>query len=778
MLDPAIMPAHVTVRRLRLILLAAIAVTAAVSGATYVVRTRRAASAKPATPPKIPAAVLQSAQGFAISRTEGGRTLFKATARKAVDYRETGKSELEEVEIVIFGKSGDRRDRITSKKCEYDQKSQRLYADGEVEIELASLPGQLPRQAPPVAQATEGGPVTVRTSGLLFDQKSGIASTDRDLTFRFRHGEGRARGAVYDSQEQTLWLKAAVEVQVLSDAGPPLAVRAAELRYLQSASQVHLTQPELQREGQSVRGDEAVIYLDEHHQAQSAVVTGHASGADQAAERHSEFQADRLDLTVVTDAQGRQAVSAAAATGNVRVASRSASGRVEGFTARLDLTFRGPEGALSSAHWNGGSKLVFHPPPGRPQAQVRTITAEQMEMVMRPGGRDLEAARTLTPGRLEMTGGGEPKRTLTANQLWMGFGEQNRARQLRADGRVRTEQEPANPRESRRTTSSDALVAVFSDQNQQIETVEQTGNFEYGEGPRQARAQRAFYWAPGGSTELSGGAPKVWDPQGQLSARKIVLLEKTGEALAEQEVRATQFSSAAEKSPALLAGQDSDGAPIHAVAERVRWDRRNGRTFYEAAPRSRVRMWQGPNVLEARSVAMERDGKRLTASGEVFTFLVEEGRQPLRVEAGSLLYSDEELKARYEGRVLLRSDDLTLQAAALDAFLLPAASAPPGKSRLDRAVATGAVKFRQPPRPAANGKPAVAARDGEAERMDYSAREEKVVLRGGSPVFRDAERGVTTGRELTYYLADDRMAVVGDDTMRAHSQHRVSKKPR
>ena len=142
------------VRRLRGLLMAAIVVTAVATAVVYVVRQRRAARIAPAPLQRIPSSVTQAAQGFSISRTEAGRTLFKATAKKAVDYKETGKSELEDVEIIIYGTTGDRADRITSSKCEYDSKKGLIYSEGEVAIELASLPGQVP--LPEAARSATG----------------------------------------------------------------------------------------------------------------------------------------------------------------------------------------------------------------------------------------------------------------------------------------------------------------------------------------------------------------------------------------------------------------------------------------------------------------------------------------------------------------------------------------------------------------------------------------------------------------------------------------------
>lgn len=760
--------------------MAAIIVTAVATVTVYVVRQKRAAKTAPAPLQRMPASEAQRAQGFSISRTEAGRTLFKATAKKAVDYKETGKSELEDVEIIIYGTTGDRADRITSSKCEYDSKKGLIYSEGDVAIELASLPGQVP--VPEAARAATGGPMSVRTSGLLFDQNKGVATTSRNLDFRFNRGQGHARGAILDSLSQTLWLKADVVLNVERDSPEDkVEIRAAELRYDQRQYQVQLTKPEFRRQDQLISANEAVLYLDEQHQAKNAVLKGNVKGRDVSSGRTSDFSAENLELYFTTG----QVIQSAVVSGKVHVDSRSENSRTEIHAGRLEMAFTGPKSDLHQAQWKEAVRMVFHPAPKEARGQIKTVTSEHIEMVMKPGGAELAAARTVTPGRVEMTGGGQPGRFMTGGTFWVEFGAKSQVRQLRGDGKVRTEsQPPANSPAGTppRVTTSEHLVAYFSESTQQMESVEQTGNFRYEEGARQARGERAFYLAESGLTDLTGVAgqdPQVWEPSGRVTARKITLNEKTNEAFAEGNVRATQIPQPGDKPNALLAKTDaSKSDPMNAVADKLRWDRRSGITRYEGGPSGRTRLWQGQNVVEAKVVEMDRSGKRLTATGEAFSFLVEEGKEPLRVNAERLTYTDEDRHVRYERNVILRTQDMVMTAAAVDAWLLPADQVKAGESRLDRALATGNVKLDQPRRPAEGKKPAVPARRGQAERADYFAQKDTIVLSGGNPIVTDELRGSTTGRELTYHIADDRITVVGDDNVRTLTEHRVTKKSR
>ena len=73
-------------------------------------RQREARKTPAHVPTALPPSVTQNAHHFAMSRTEGGKIIFHATADKAVDFRDSGKSQLEGVEIFIYGKNGDRND--------------------------------------------------------------------------------------------------------------------------------------------------------------------------------------------------------------------------------------------------------------------------------------------------------------------------------------------------------------------------------------------------------------------------------------------------------------------------------------------------------------------------------------------------------------------------------------------------------------------------------------------------------------------------------------------
>jgi len=100
----------------------AIFVLALVASAYFYARWRVRDTLKE-VPGKIGVEIQQSAQGFTMSKSEQGRTLFKIQASKAIQYKEGGRAELHDVSITLYGRDAARFDQIYGTDFEYDPKS-------------------------------------------------------------------------------------------------------------------------------------------------------------------------------------------------------------------------------------------------------------------------------------------------------------------------------------------------------------------------------------------------------------------------------------------------------------------------------------------------------------------------------------------------------------------------------------------------------------------------------------------------------------------------------
>ena len=160
---------------------------------------------------KMPSNVVKSTKGFTFSKSEGGRTLFTIQASQAEEFKEGGRAELHDVNIVVYGRNSSRFDQIYGSDFQYDPRTGDVTANGEVHIDLESnADGALrPDQTPP--QETKN-PIHLKTSGLTFNQKTGFAQTKERIEFRIPEATGSAVGATYDSHASLLTLQSAVHV--------------------------------------------------------------------------------------------------------------------------------------------------------------------------------------------------------------------------------------------------------------------------------------------------------------------------------------------------------------------------------------------------------------------------------------------------------------------------------------------------------------------------------------------------------------------------------------
>ena len=158
----------------------------------------------------MPSSVEQRSEGFSFSKMVGNRTEFTVRASQATEFVEGGRSLLEDVWITAYGGAGERFDNLHTHTCDYMTASERISCAGDVQIELdraadhAQAPNEPPQDDPRL--------VHVATSHVLFDHKSGLATTDRPVSFHFSQGEGQGVGFRYETQQGEMQLLSAVEL--------------------------------------------------------------------------------------------------------------------------------------------------------------------------------------------------------------------------------------------------------------------------------------------------------------------------------------------------------------------------------------------------------------------------------------------------------------------------------------------------------------------------------------------------------------------------------------
>jgi len=283
------------------------------------------------------------------------------------------------------------------------------------------------------------------------------------------------------------------------------------------------------------------------------------------------------------------------------------------------------------------------------------------------------------------------------------------------------------------------------------------------------------------------GSPVISDAMSRTTAANVTVNQKTGDVRATGGVVSTYIPTA--KGDALSLGVGTAHVSADSLSGTVAANR-TAVTYLGHA-----RLWQGDSVLDSDQIQLWQDDRKLQATGHVVAVFSQAGgpltalpgkpaaspNKPTlwKITAPTLTYWSDQGKAHLEGGVYADSDQGSLASRTLDVFLTPAApergpaggpAASPGVpqtgmggGQLNRALAQGAVVVRQGDRRAM------------AEQAEYTAADGKFVLSGGQPTIADANSDTTTGRSLTFFVANDTILIDSQEGSRTLTKHRVEK---
>src|SRR5450755_3695571 len=92
-------------------------------------------------PGKVGIDIQQTSEGFTMSKSEGGRTLFTIHASKATQFKAGGHATLHDVNIIVYGRQSDRFDQIYGDDFDYDQQAGTVVSKGLVHIDMGGNTG-------------------------------------------------------------------------------------------------------------------------------------------------------------------------------------------------------------------------------------------------------------------------------------------------------------------------------------------------------------------------------------------------------------------------------------------------------------------------------------------------------------------------------------------------------------------------------------------------------------------------------------------------------------
>ena len=782
---------------------------ACVTAGVYVKRGWQRHTEQKKAPPPTPVGVEKQASGLTFSKMDGPRKIFTVEASKSTDFKDQQASLLENVQVTIFGKNSDRHDVIHTESCQYGKGKGAIVCTGAVQIDLQSAADAEKAAKNPQLAAQI---VHVETRGVTFDNGSGDAKTDQPVTFTFPNGSGNGVGAIYNSAEGTLRLLREVKLNLqpaLNKTRPQKTAVAGARAEAEPPKEVHVTGTAL-----DFGRDAKVLHIAGPAEADSD--TARLTAGEFTLELDSAFRARRLLASAPPDGKQPEITSQRGEDALVIDANQlTAQFAPEGWVARLDGTgsvrgsrrgpreadeFHGDAAALDmwprvnqarELNLSGG---VFLKTRVARSGDERVLQTGALRMQFREGDKNRSggpsSAETLTAGSMEWTdaspqpAGPSARTKLQADKLQLAFGDDRKPQELVATGNVQTERAVAGRPLQTATAKSGVAELLPSGGWSRMELQDEV---KLREAERSAQADHASF-DHAAQTALLTGHAVARDAATETRAPRILFYSNSGDIRAEGGVRSTDFSPN---------GGSAQFAPVPAniTSDTMQGNSKAGRALYSG----HARLWQGDSVLEADSIELLRETKILNAAGKVRGVFpqttapaqtsisqgsvaeAQTGSSPTpskkpvlwHVASGTLTYNDASSTAHLEKNVVVQSPDERIRAPEMDLFFTRGSQAAPsnatgssvnssGPQQISRAVGSNGVVVDQ------GGRRAV------ANRGEYTAVDGKFVMTGGTPTLYDGSEGTTTGRQLTFFLADDTIIVDSENGSRTLTKHRVN----
>lgn len=808
-------------RRISFLLALALAVILAAVGYTLKLRIDKARVARVQPTPKIAtkySGIALSGWRYEKDDPQTNKPIVRVDAKTFEGTNDPSTFELQDLSLRLFNKEASSYTYVQSDRALFDEGSGLLKSTGPVRI-VINVPKDQDAADPKVADKR----VRVTTSGIVYETKSGKATTDKPATFVFTEGDGSAVGVDYDPNTKVLHLKSQVALDWIGR-GPAenkMHIEAGDLVYKEAEQKIYLSPwSKMQRQSTTIEAKNSVVTLDDG--VLQKIESDHPVGLDVRDDKTTNYSAD--EMTALFDDDGNLVQILADRNARVITTEKGSQTTVTGERAdlRFALQSKMKDGrqemdsqlqlVLADGHAVAESKPL--PQPGVQIAETRILRSEHLELEMKPGGQDVQEIRTSSQGQLEFIPNrpDQSHRILDASHLRVLYGAgsyidtflawnvsthtDKSASQVKP--RVGKDGKPLP--QAPALTWSDTMTAKFAPNSNQIATIDQEGNFRYQEGDRKAWSKKAFLEQTINKITLTGNA-HVIDDTGSAIADQIVMNQANGDMDAKGHVLSTHQPDRNQKPGTSML---DDSKPMQAQADIMRTRDNNAKVHYQG----HVVMWQGANRLSANLIDIDRDAQSLHASGDVVSELVDNKQAPAnqppanqlapRVAAGpelkpvsivitkpepqppvvadaalapiytivhapDLFYRDDTRVALYTGGVMLNRDKMTINCKELRAFLSPKKSDNSNDSSLDHAFADGAVRVFEHVTP-------TRTREGTSEHAEYYTKEDKVILTKGAPQMIDSLKGITKGRQLTYFSGDDHLIVEGEKKELAYTQ--------
>ncbi len=763
--------------------------------------------------------VTHDSNGVTYSQSQKGKKIFTIRA-KTESTLGGGKYALHNAELLLYNRNGDAADHIYGSEMEYDENEQVARAKGEVFMDIQPPQGLANggrTQTQTKIQTAEPRPalapvIHVRTSGLVYARKLGVAATDQQVEFDYGDMTCTALGAEFDTHENTLKLLADVHMDGLAH-GKPLHVTAARADMRRDENIANLTTPVVTSADRKMTADAAVIYLRHDGSIESVQGNNHVVLTD----KTQQVTANRLDATL----NAQSIPQTARLTGDVTMVDSNPLRPAHGSAAVVDVAMNA-QGQPTKIVATGSAKLSMVDRKSTPTGFTRAMEGAEIIALFSPGehkssshlteiraigsahasGQSLAAQTKATPAEVSRPPALKNVQ-VSADELRTTFTEaaDRKVHPEKLFGSGHTQLQQDAPLGEQEISSGDTLDILFApvhsavgpsqSEAMSIAPAVQTGNVIIHDraaakpgsttlgSTTNGTAERASYDGQSQILTLTGGV-HLDGENGSIVAPTVSLNQGTQDAEASGGVQAT-FQNSSPKTP--NPSPNSRPEPVtHVLAASAHFDHATRfATFYgtDAAP---VRMWQDASQVQAATLLF--DGIKRTfgarpdkSDGLVHAILASNASPPkpgapprlpsvIRVASPKMDYNDLQREATFSGGVTIDGTMGEVRGQHAVAFLAaahgPAAThlvptsqtqPNPFNGSIDRVIVYSTVQLDQP------------GRHGTGDQLLYTASKANYILTGtpSAPAqITDTQQGSVTGATLIFGDAGSTIVVAGE----------------
>ena len=439
----------------------------------------------------------------------------------------------------------------------------------------------------------------------------------------------------------------------------------------------------------------------------------------------------------------------------------------------LQIHLTEDESGVTRIDADGNVRMVLDVPPGSEteedgtnpfeEAGRKRLASKSLEVFFREDGSTIREMLAIGDAKLTMlpvSSAGKDaglRRELEGATLRFQFDDEGRLVELNGRGGVTVALSPENgpPEEVRRVTAR-RMTSQFDPETGELRQARCFDSVTFTQGDLNAEAEQGVYNAGSELLTLTR-SPRLWDASSELKAEKVELHVVSGGLEASGDVRSRMAVTESGDSIGFLPGEEEDA--VYFVADHLQYDREQDVAVYTGNARG----FRGENRLEGGRIEIARRIGELTVSDSVRTTLPQtttSGEDTVTqltfTRAGQLFYRSEDDMLTYLEDVEMKSGEFLLRGNKVEVSL--------GEDG-------GSVRQID-----AEGNVEIESATGRAlgEKATYVPDREEVHVSGDRATLQDGDK-LTEGKELTFFLSNDKIFIDGQEERRTKTTYSRSR---